>query len=522
MKKLSALILAASVGATAACSDYLDVNTNPNGPQTVTANLYLPPMLHWMVTAPQFDGRFVGRYTQEWMLANGQTVLSTWDRMGYDPSSDNGGEQWRDVYWSLGQNLVDMNTKAEAEQRWDLLGVGLILKAWGWQALTDLHGEIIIKEAFDPSRTAFDYDPQDFAYQEVKRLLDSAIVLLQKTDGAVDASYLAKGDKIYNGDRTKWLKFAYGFRALSQNHFTNKATYNPAAVIADVDKSFAGNADDAQLQYPALSTDNADRNFWGPTRDNITNYRQTRFIVGLMDGTQFGTPDPRMSRMLAPSADGTCCIGLDPNVPGYGALSDAKKPNNFYGYVGTTRQLPSRYLFSDKSKIPVMTYSQLQFIKAEAALRMGDQATALTAYKNAIGAHFDFVNAHNSDDGQNVSQISSAEKTAFLADPNIVPAVLTLSHIMSQKVIAQWAWGHNELWMDMRRYHYTDLDPVSGTQVFRGFAPPTSLYPDNAGKVVQRIRPRFNSEYVWNRASLDVIGGLATDYHTKPLWITLP
>jgi len=39
---------------------------------------------------------------------------------------------------------------------------------------------------------------------------------------------------------------------------------------------------------------------------------------------------------------------------------------------------------------------------------------------------------------------------------------------------------------------------------------------------VQRIRPRFNSEYVWNRASLDVIGGLATDYHTKPLWITLP
>ena len=50
----------------AACSDYLDVNTNPNGPQTVTANLYLPPMLHWMVTSPQFDGRFVGRYTQEW------------------------------------------------------------------------------------------------------------------------------------------------------------------------------------------------------------------------------------------------------------------------------------------------------------------------------------------------------------------------------------------------------------------------------------------------------------------------
>ena len=37
--------------------------------------------------------------------ANGSTSLSTWDRMGYDATSDNGAEQWRDVYWSLGQNL---------------------------------------------------------------------------------------------------------------------------------------------------------------------------------------------------------------------------------------------------------------------------------------------------------------------------------------------------------------------------------------------------------------------------------
>ena len=91
---------------------------------------------------------------------------------------------------------------------------------------------------------------------------------------------------------------------------------------------------------------------------------------------------------------------------------------------------------------------------------------------------------------------------------------------MSQKYIAQWAWGHNEIWMDMRRYHYTDPDPVSGTQVFRGFTPPTTLYSDNGGKIVQRIRPRYNSEYVWNRDALNAIGGLAGDYHTKELWIT--
>ncbi len=518
-------LLVGVVSLAAGCTDWLDVNTNPNGPQSVTANLYLPAMLHWMVTAPQYDGRFVGRYTQEWTLPSltlPTSTPSTWDRMGYDAGSDNGAEQWRDVYWSLGQNLIDMNAKAEAEQRWDLLGVGLILKAWGWQVLTDLHGEIIIKEAFDPLRTTFDYDTQEYAYQEVNRLLDSAIVLLQRTDGAVDATYLGKGDHIYNGNRTKWLRFAWGMKALVLNHFSNKASYDPQAVMDAVDSSFTSNADDALLQYPATSTDLQDYNFYGHTRNNIRSYRQTRFIVGLMDSTQFHVVDPRMSRMLSPAPDGQY-RGVDPNLGGFGALTTAQRPNNLFGYAGTDGAgLPARYIFADKSRLPVMTYAELQFIKAEAALRSGDAAAALAAYQAGISASIDFVNARNLDAGQTPTQITGTEKTAFLADTNIVPAAgnLTLSHIMSQKFIALWGWGHNEIWMDMRRYHYTDLD--RGIEVFRGFTIPTNLFPANETFVAQRIRPRYNSEDVWNQTGLSGIDALTSTYHTRPLWITLP
>ncbi|MDB4875155.1 MAG: hypothetical protein JWM41_1601 [Gemmatimonadetes bacterium] len=507
------------------CTKYLDVNTNPNAPEAVSANLYLSPMEHWMVTAPQFDGRFIGRYTQEWMPANGVTTLGTWDRMGYDAASDNGAEQWRDVYWSLGQNLVDMINKSEKEQRWDLAGVGYVMKAWGWLVLTDMHGEIIVKEAIDPTRSTFDYDTQEFAYSEVQRLLTQAIADLQKTDGAVDQAYLATTDHIYNGDRTKWLKLAYGLQAISLNHFSNKAAYQPAAVIAAVDKSFASEADNALLGYPGVDPGFADFNFWGRTRNNVTSYRQTQFVVNLMNGTDFGAVDPRMSRMLAPSADGQF-RGVDPNVPGFGAMTAAQQPFNFFGYAGTGGLgLPARYLFDDKSKMPLMTYAQLQFVKAEAAFRSGDKATALAAYKNAISAHIDFVNTRNLDANQAATQISAAEKAAFLADTRIVPtssAALTLTQIMTQKYIAQWAWGHNELWMDMRRYHYTDTDPATGAPIYPGFAAPTNLFPDNNGKIVQRIRPRYNSEYVWNFASLKTIGGDLLDYHTKPLWITQP
>ena len=533
MRKRYLALLVGSLSLVGGCDNFLDVNTNPDAPETVAANLYLPPMLHWLVTAPQLDGRFVARYTQQLALSNlTGTLPSTWDRMGYDPGSDNAGEQWRTVYWLFGQNLVDMMNKAQAEQRWDVLGVGYVLKAWGWQALTSLHGDIIIKQAIDPTRFSFDYDSQEYAYQEVHRLLDSAIVYLQRSDGAVDASFLSRGDKIYNGDRTKWLKFAYGLKAMSLNHFSNKASYKPAEVVALVDQSFTSNADDALLAWPGVNG-TVDLNFLGPSRQNFGSYRQTRFILGLMDSTQFGAVDPRLPRMLVPSRDGVM-RGTDPNVPGVGTVADSmRQVPNPWGFLFANTQSTrgerwGRYLFDDKVRMPAMTYAQLQFVKAEAAYRMGDKATALTAYRNGISAHIDFVNARNAEATQGpwaATQITAAEKAAFLADPRVVPTSpdrLTLTHIMSQKYIAQWAWAHNELWMDMRRYHYTDIDPASGKQVFPGFAIPTNLYADNGGKPVYRLRPRYNSEYVWNVPALEKIGGMAADYHTKPLWILEP
>jgi hypothetical protein len=506
----------------AGCKDFLDVNDNPNGPETASANLYLAPMLHWMVTGPQFDARFIGRYTQEWYLPG--TVVSTWDRQGYDAGSDNAGQLWRDIYWSFGLNLVDMTNKAEAEQRWDLLGVAQILKAWGWHQLAGLHGEIIVREAINPTQFAYNYDSQEYAYLETRRLLYAAIANLSRTDGAVNATYLGRTDKIYNGDRQKWLRFANGLLAMHYNHFSNKSSYNADSVIAAVDRSFASNADDALLTYP--NTNNDDINFFGRTRNNLTNYRPTQFVVNILNGTVFtGAVDPRMARMISPAPDGVF-RGLDINVVGNGALTATQQPNNFFGYPGAGGlQLPGKFLFDDKARMPAMTYAQLQFVKAEAAFRKNDRALALAAYTAGINAHFDFVNARNLDNNQAATQITAAERTAYLANANVLPtspAGLTLWRIMTQKYIAQWGWGHLEMWMDLRRYNYTGLDPAGGQQVFPTFALPTSLFPDNGGRPVQRIRPRFNSEYVWNRPGLDAIGGLATDYHTKPVWITQP
>jgi hypothetical protein len=525
MNRVVAIMAAGLALGTTACQDFLDVNNNPNAPDHTASNNYLAPMMHWLATSEQIDGRFFGRFAQEFIIppATQTATPGNWERMGYDATSDNAAQLYRDVYWSFGHNLGDMIRQSEAEERWDLAGIGYVLRAWGWLKLTDIHGDIIIKEAFTPDKFRFAFDTQEFAYQEINSLLDKAIELLGRTGGNINPAYVAVGDKMFNGDVTRWTKFAWGLKAMALNHFTNKSTYDANAVIAAADKSLTGSADDALFTYTSADPTPAnDYNWYSVERGNLGTYRQTTFVVGLMDGTQYaGAVDPRMSRMLAQDSTGTF-RGISVNQ-GYGTVT-RERPWNLWGFYGTVTPpagTQGRYLFDKRVRFPVMTYSQIQFIKAEAALKKGDQGIARQAYLNAIGAHIDFVNARNAEIGNpTVPQISATEKSAFLAHPSIAPATITLSHILGQKYIAQWAWAHVELWMDMRRYHYTDMDPVAGTQVFRGFALPTNYHPDNNNKPAQRVRPRYNSDYVWNREELAKIGGLSLDYHTKPMWIT--
>ena len=111
-----------------------------------------------------------------------------------------------------------------------------------------------------------------------------------------------------------------------------------------------------------------------------------------------------------------------------------------------------------------------------------------------------------------------AQKTAYMASAGVMPAEassLTISQILLQKYIALWGYGYIETWTDLRKYDYD-------ANVFTSFAVPTTLYGDNGGKLAYRVRPRYNSEYIWNIDALTAIGGFDLDYHTRKLWIQNP
>ena len=140
--------------------------------------------------------------------------------------------------------------------------------------------------------------------------------------------------------------------------------------------------------------------------------------------------------------------------------------------------------------------------------------------KKGIEASIDFVNLNTvvSTTYPITTTITATEKANFLANVNVVPteANLTMSHIILQKYISLFGFGDLEAWTDMRKYHYDTVN------IYKTMAFPTSLFADNGGKLPYRVRPRFNSEYVWNFGALQAIGADKVDYHTVEMWYSKP
>ena len=160
MKKIHFLIIVFAVIASAGCKKYLDVNNNPNGPSSADPALYLASIESQQALGVQFDARALATIVQNWANSSTGNTFAPFEQHGYIKGSDNSGDLWRNVYWKGGQNTVDVKRLATEQKKWDILGAMLAIEAWGWQNLTDYHGEIILKEAYDPTRNTFDYDTQ--------------------------------------------------------------------------------------------------------------------------------------------------------------------------------------------------------------------------------------------------------------------------------------------------------------------------------------------------------------------------
>lgn len=629
MKKIiSVILLAATVLGFNGCQKYLDVNTNQDAPDYVEAGLYLPGILS-AYQGFYWDIRALGPLTQ--MM--GTSSYTNFANQYYTAASDAAGEMWRMTYWLQGMNLENMINQSVETEQWTLAGIGYAIKAFSWDCIAKYHADAPITQAYEPGRLAHDYDYEYTIMEKVREWAETAITYLEKEDDSDYGTYLSKGDLVYKGDKAKWIKFAHSVIVNDLAALTNKTDfaekYAPE-LLKHAALAMDSNADNYTVARGGGGADaqfSAYNNFWGTTRQNLTNiYWQSDYIVEIMTGTvpQYdqttgdkvkladgktskrtkyelnpvqiicdttkvaGHYDPRAAAKLS-TVDSQYYDEMDNKeaimdwVYNGSSFTGAAGPNgtapNLYGFrtttPSTTVEGSGRWIFRDDAPYILLTASEIQFEVAETYWKLGRKGDALAAFKKGVALDMEFTGNYLNPGkplvdaaGKNVvggglpggsaitKKTYDAMATDYLAGPyvnGLSEADLTLSHIMMQKYIALWPWGALEAWTDLRKYHYdinyTGEYPTKGngwdvssvdqkwdtdpTKVYKGFylAPAQvegrkSAYNSrNEGSPSYRVRPRYNSEYMWNLNSLKAlkpIAGDADNYQCSIPWFAYP
>ncbi|QIH31610.1 SusD/RagB family nutrient-binding outer membrane lipoprotein [Sphingobacterium sp. DR205] len=497
------------------CKKYLDINENPSNPQLVKAELLLAPIIYQMANGYANDQRQMNKFNQTILGASTVEASLIWERHGFPQQSDVGGVMWRMVYFDHGLNLQLMINDAITNKKYEYAAIGYAVKAWGYQMLTDYHGPIILDEALRTQQLSFKYNDQPDVYAKVRVWCDSALYYLdQKSPVDYSANLNSKkGDNLFRGNMDRWRKFVYGIRALQYIHLVNKPDFKEKyadSIAYFVDRSFDSPSDDAGVKFDGDKSETANVvsskfGLYTTSYYNRAGKPIVRYLTGGLRGEPIENPkistDPRLSRMLMINNPvDSIYIGGEPNV------SNTTVPN----ILGDISSGQGKFIFRDAADFPLMTYAQLQLVKAEAMFIKGDQAKAYDAYIKGIYAHMNFVNKYINT--TNEKPITSAEVASYIEGGEIplTASELTLADIMGQKYIVQWGWGGLEQWCDLRKYHYN-------TEIFKQFIPLSGsqlTYNDYC----YRVRPRYNSEYAWNASELERWGALDPEYIIKPTW----
>ena len=594
------------------CQEWLDVNNNIDAPDYVESHLYLSGIIQ------QFQGIYwdatyaTNEYTR---MMNGN---SNYTGHLNPTSSDTGGEKWRMTYWNQGMNLENLINQAVEAEQWTLAGIGYAIKAFSWDALTKYHGDVILTQAFEPGRTSFDYDYQDVVYDKIDEWYDTAIEYLTMEDNTVYGTKLTGNDWIYFGDKAKWVKFCYSGKIRQLSSLANKSNFVTEIapeLVGYADKAILSNADNATVTVNGGGPDepySAYNNFWGTARGNLgTTYDQQGYAVRVMTGTiplydengnyvpcedTLVNWDSRYKNMLNP-VQIICDTNVmekghyDPRrVAKLGTQSDSCfqnvenldviKRHRFFSDVTvwgrtttsnmTTLDGQGRWLYHDAAPYILMNAAEIKFCVAEAYFRMGDKASALNWWKEAIADDMEFTASYLKPGKPAASEkeVSGGDKITkalfdqaaaeYLAGPFVGQMTadnLTMSHIMLQKYVALYPWGSPEIWVDMRKnfydVEYTGEYPYNGngwnktevqqkrdedkTKAFFGYYLSPANFADYRGTYSQtknlegapcfRIRPRYNSEYMWNIPGLHAlrpIPGDAVYYHCSIPWFCYP
>lgn len=429
-------MLALTLGA-AACDGLTDLNEDPNAPTDVPAR--------FLLTDGQQDAadRLLGssfNFAHGEVLAQHLAQLQYAEEELYLYRTSDIDFLFREAYSGY---LMDFHTVArlgEAEGEPNVQAAGLVMKSWAMQSLTDLWGDMPYSEAFGGIEGGVitpKYDTQAQIYEKMLADVTAAAGMIKTGENPLGAQ-----DLIYGGNGAKWQKFANSLRLRLAMRMADvnptKARTEFQAALAAPGGVFTSAPDIAQICYTS-TTRNPWFTYW---QSRPGDYRVGRVLVDTLKSLS----DPRLSAYAQPITATKTYGGrtLAAGEKHYEGLP-AGIAKNDYGFTQVSQ--PGTALLAQTACLPVMTYEEVLFLRAEAAARGFTADNAQAMYEAAVTASMVRWGG------------TAAEAQAYLAQPRVTwNAASWRALIGLQKWIALFGQGL-EAYAEVRRLDYPVLRP---------------------------------------------------------------
>ena len=337
----------------------------------------------------------------------------------------------------------------------EVAALATVVKVYGMHRVTDQYGPIPYVN-YKSGSTENKFNSQEEVYNQFFQELDDAIDVLAPY-AASGQKILSKFDYIYQGDATRWAKFANTLRL----RLAMRVVYaNPTLAKEEAEKSvnstvgFLEEANDRAIVSGIT--------IMNPLYEQAYSWNEERMGAS-MDAYMNGYNDPRLAAYFKPAADDGKYHGVRLGI------------NMSQGNSAYTGGKISNFNVTSSSTIPYMSCSESFFLRAEGALRgwnMGGTAqqfyeAGIKASMSEWGITADPTNYINSTD-EPIAFVDNTGNGGDAAKPSTICVKwddaasfeTNLERIITQKWIANFRISP-EGWAEFRRTGYPKLFPTT-------------------------------------------------------------
>lgn len=479
MKKIisiSTLLIMMILGS---CHDLSEINENPNDVPKALPYLLLTEIAYeaFQVEGPSplFATRMIVKTDEE-----NKYQFYKWDRGDFDD------------YGHLRQ-VAKMIEESKRTGEFKYKAIGLFFKAFYGFNLTLQFGDIPYSEALKGEKEAIytpKYDSQEDVFKLILADLATASSLLEKSD-----KFAIKGDIIFNGNINNWIKLINSYKlkvllTLSKKEGSSSINIkSDFAKIYNSGKIITDNSENAQIVFA-----DAKGSRYSEYKSSV--YGSGMYMCSFLVDKLKERKDPRLFTFATQTKqakdkglkvnDFNAYNGGNPIIP-YGDVNDL-------AVKGLISKINNRFT-EDPTNEPhyILSYSDVQFILAEASVRGWISSDVKKHYENGVKASFKFYQTY----AKGYVDYLSVNNTEEYLKGSLVDFSLAttleekLKFILTQKYFTTFLQEGWSAYYDFLRTGYPEFTVKEGMTPPKRWIYPNDEYINNTKNVSEAIQRQF-------------------------------